>query len=328
MWVYNAPPAEDPRGPRPALKEVFVRPKKYHYNDRDLAVLTNLLLRRFMRTDQIWREHFWYASERMARDRLQKLYERHFVNRRRLPPAGGQGSGPYVWWLDWLGWELLRHRDEDRRLRGESCLGIGRGWRPPETLPSLGNVVHDLELGDFCMDLRDHFTGQGYDVTWLTTRQAHQMVPAERAGEPAAAFNPDAVLVTRTDDAVVVLHIEYERSAELHKFKRKLAVWERYRRLGLWQGRYPAEPKVIVAGARLARPDRGRQSIEPLRAYVRAKRVSGVFFLYLDEGYWEHRPEAPFGWIVEAGATGERSPIAAPVETTLWDQVAGRIYLK
>lgn len=324
MWAYTVPKVAKRPDARPALRDVLANRKKYHYGNLDLMLMRDLMFRRFMRTDQIHREYFAPASLWVAQRRLNKLYQRHFINRWRPPAEKGQGSEGYVYFLDWLGWDLLRYEDGKRQETGDpnwQPLNIGRRWRPPEKLPIARAIAHDLELNDLCMDLRDFLQARGLEVVWLTTRQAQQTVPAAVAGQAPATYNPDAVFVVTGGQKSVVLHLEYERSAELAQFRHKIPIWERYRQQRLWERQYPAMPIVVVVGNREDRRENDQYSVVPLRDYIRERRIPGVFFLYLDEGYWSKDPGEPFKWEVEAGATGERSPICAPAETSLWDQV-------
>lgn len=268
--------------PVPTLDDVLKEPQRveHHYEPRDVDIMERLYFCRFLNSHQLQR--LFFTNQRTAQIRLSKLYERGFVDRFRPPSARGQGSNPYIYTLDSLGYRLLRH------LRPEL---VGR-WYWREKTPEFSRVIHDVELNDFCLNFLDEAPRHGIDnLLWLTTKQAVQRIDVDGR---KAMYAPDAILTydVQYEDATnpVVLHIEWERSADRRWFLEKLQTWRAYRQAQRWQAKgYRAEPKIIVVGRRREAGKLGMYSIEPLRLAAAREKFSEIFFLYredLQAGKW------------------------------------------
>lgn len=313
MWTYTVPVYKNRN--LPTLDEILADPITYHVEERDLAIMEVLFFRRFLTSEQIRREFFPSRisgakdTRRACQARLRILYKKGFLDRFRPPTAKGEGSHPYVYTLDRLGYELIKHLRPER---------ITNRWNFREKVLQYTKVIHELELNEFCLTFREEAAKKGIEVTWLTTRQTVQKVKMADVGR-SPLYAPDAILIWRTEpndaESERVLHVEYERSADKRWFLEKMITWKEYRRQALWKKvAYPKEPKILVIGRKLELPKSGWGSIEGLRKAAKAQQMEGVFFLYLEDlkaGKWD-----------VINPRNEKTTIWELRETTQWERMA------
>lgn len=181
-------------------------------------------------------------------------------------------------------------------------------WDEREKQPSVTRMLHDVRLNEAVSRLKNSASWKGYRATWYTTRQAAQRLSENNSR--SLMYAPDAILILSKGTEQIVLHIEYERSADRRWFREKIGIWQAYRRAELWRLRgYPSEPKALVMGYRKATAD--HNSIEPLFQIAMATDVPNVFFRYLDEEEEERVSE----WKVHTYYRHLREP----AECSIWN---------
>ena len=99
-------------------------PPRMRLTERDIDVISAVHEHRVLRTDQVQR--LFFPSRNTANERLKRLYQHRFLERRWLPVEYGQGMGQAIYLLASRGADVLasRHPDVEVRWRhGSSRVG-------------------------------------------------------------------------------------------------------------------------------------------------------------------------------------------------------------
>lgn len=189
---------------------------------------------------------------------------------------------PNVFTLTTLGYQLLVQVD---RVHKDDMKQV--------TLVEFSYIIHELNLNDVYLSLFDEREKRGLSFEWLPTKLCRHQV-RDNFGK-LRVVEPDAVFLFYTDEGQVVLHLEYECSADPRRFKQKLERWKLYRQQQIWKERYETEPIICVIGELEGWSTGGRKrrvvnSIKPLVPIALNDGFIHISFLPLDEiedeTYW------------------------------------------
>lgn len=269
----------------PWTLEMLIDPNKnpirFTLQERDLEILQGLLEHRFLTSPQLHRLFFTEGSggARYTQQRLKIFYDIGLVMKVR-PQDLDPGTKPNVFALTTLGYQLLtlvgRIESGDRSFF----------YNESENLVEFSFIIHELNLNEICLSLFDECEKKGFSFEWLPTKLCRQQV--RDAYGKNRIVEPDAIFLFYTPNEQVVLHLEYERSADPRRFKQKLERWKLYRNQQVWKERYETEPIICVVGDREGWSTGGRKrrvvnSIQPLLHLALNEGFPNICFLPTDE---------------------------------------------
>ena len=201
-------------------------PHKPAITPRDIAILRDLWLLRYLTTKQISRLHFGHLK--LAQRRLRVLTARRFVQRFR--PAEAAQSGFGIWWyrLAREGAELVADAED---LTAKKVL-------PPTRHPStMGFLAHHALLTDFRIWLREACQASAGDFGYRFI-PAYEEVRGERSrrialslGGHSRALVPDGVFaLKRSDGKQALFVIEVDRGTEPLTGRHRSSITGKFRR--------------------------------------------------------------------------------------------------
>ena len=173
---------------------------------RDIRVVLAVHEYRALRADQVCR--LFFPSRNTANDRLKRLYQHRFLERRWLPVEYGHGMGQAIYLLGRRGTELITQQGTDPGIpslqRGHNNVGS------PFLLHRL--MVNDVRIA-FTQACRRH----GYRLEeWVgeddfKTSTDHVQIKAANGRRQRVAILPDAYCVIQAGDKRAHFFIEADR---------------------------------------------------------------------------------------------------------------------
>jgi hypothetical protein len=256
--------------------------KEFKIQSRDLDILQALLEHRFLTTPQLNRLFFTDGKSgmRYTQRRLKVFFEIGLVMRIRPKDPNELGTKPNIFALTDLGFDLLmkvgRIKKDDQSYF----------YSERDNLIEFSYIIHDLHLNEICLEIFEEANRRKLSFEWLPTKLCRQKLKM-----PDGKFRiiePDAIFIFNTPNKQIVLHIEYERSADDRRFKEKLTKWKLYRGQQAWKERFGSEPFVCVIGEREGldtgfRKRRVVKSIKPLLRIAYNDAFKRICFLPVDE---------------------------------------------
>ena len=176
--------------------------------ERDVGVVLAVHACRALRRDQI--ERLFFPSRNTANDRLKRLYQHRFLERRWLPVEYGRGMSQAIYLLDERGADVVSER-----------LGIDRGevnWREAHNSVGSPFLEHSLMVNDVRIALNLAAREGGYKIDeWITEGELKAMGDYVYIEGPAGARRriaviPDAYLILNLGDKRAHFFLEADRA--------------------------------------------------------------------------------------------------------------------
>ncbi|MHB1356213.1 MAG: replication-relaxation family protein [Anaerolineae bacterium] len=181
--------------------------------ERDTQVVLAVYEYRTLRREQI--EKLFFPSRNTANERLQRLYQHGFLDRRWSPVEFGQGTSQAIYLLAEKGADLVAQQ-----------LGIDRGavaWQASHNEVGSLFLEHTLMVNDVRIAVTQAASQAGYTVrTWLTeetlkaTKDIVQVVTSGGAQRKIAVI-ADAYFVLNFGNKRAPFFLEVDRATEANK---------------------------------------------------------------------------------------------------------------
>jgi hypothetical protein len=227
-------------------------PPTLRLTERDIQVVLAVHEYRVLRRDQIQRLHF--PSRNTANERLKRLYQHRFLERRWLPVEYGQGAGQAIYLLDQRGADLAADRQ-----------GVDRGalgWSQARNQVRLLFLQHQLMVNDARIAFALAAQRAGYRIErWLGQEAlaAHpDRVPIVTANgsERRLALIPDGYFVLNLGNRRSHFFLEVDRGTlPNRRWRQRMQGYLAYVASGAYSARYRTHSLrvlVITTGARRA----------------------------------------------------------------------------
>ena len=229
------------RSPLPRHKRVATAPHM-RLTERDVLLLSLIWQYRVLRRDQIQR--LLFPSKNTANERLKRLYQHGFLQRRWLPIEYGQGMSQALYLLDARGADLLAQR----------C-GVDRGtmhWRASHSRASSPFLLHTLFINDVRAALTVAAESAGYRIErWLTQEElsaSPDYVHLSGAdGSRRVAVIPDSYFCLRLGSRRAHFFIEADRATlSNRRWAQRVSAYLEYVRSGQYTRRYGAHSLRVL----------------------------------------------------------------------------------
>jgi len=210
---------------------------------RDIQVVLDVYACRALRRDQVQRLHF--PSRNTANERLKRLYQHRFLQRRWLPVEYGQGAGQAIYLLDRRGADLVAEK-----------LGIPRdaiGWRRTWNQVNSPFLQHRLMVNDIRIAFTLAAKQEGYRVErWLDQDDLAVNPPRVAITTPSGAVRevaliPDAYLVLNLGDRRACFFMEADRgTVPGRRWRERVQAYLAYVRGGGYEERFGSRSLRVV----------------------------------------------------------------------------------
>ena len=209
---------------------------------RDVDVLVAVQRHRVLRRDQIVR--LLFPSKNTANERLKRLYQHRFLQRRWLAVEYGQGMGQALYLLDARGADLVAQ-----------SLGIDREglrWRPSHNGVSLPFLEHTLLINDVRIAVALAAMCAGYQLEcWVTEEELNARPDYVYVSGPKTrkriAVIPDGYFVLHLGDRRAHLFLEADRATVSNKrWAARIRAYSEYVRSGQYTRRYGARSLRVL----------------------------------------------------------------------------------
>jgi len=183
-------------------------PPRMRLTERDIQMVLAVHEHRTLRADQVQR--LFFPSRNTANERLKRLYQHRFLQRRWLPVEYGRGMGQAIYLLGRRGADLVA---EQQGIEAEAV-----GWRGARNRVGALFLEHHLMLNDVRIALTQAAKTVGYLVeTWVEdeafrAKADHVYVQAGRSGRQRVAIIPDAYCVVNQGDKRAHFFVEVDRA--------------------------------------------------------------------------------------------------------------------
>ena len=221
--------------PLPRHKRVATAPRM-RFTARDVLLLSLVWQYRVLRRDQIQR--LLFPSKNTANERLKRLYQHGFLQRRWRPVEYGQGMGQALYLLDARGADLLAQR-----------FGLDRGemhWRASHNKVSSPFLDHVLMVNDVRIALSLAAKSAGYRIERWLAQEAIGASPdhvhlSGANGSGRVAVIPDSYYCLHLGSRRAHFLVEADRATVSNKrWAQRVSAYLEYVRSGQYLRRYGA----------------------------------------------------------------------------------------
>ena len=217
-------------------------PPHMQLTPRDVRLLCTVHQHRVLRRDQIQR--LLFPSKNTTNERLKRLYQHRFLQRRWLPVEFGEGMGKALYLLDRRGAEAVA-----------SHLGIdlpGLHWSPSHNRVSFPFLEHTLMVNDVRIAASLAANRLGHPLEgWvpedeLTAQPDHVVLPMFR-GTRRVAVIPDGYFSLHLGDRRACFFLEADRATVSNKrWALRIRAYREYVRSGAYTRRYGARSLRVL----------------------------------------------------------------------------------
>ena len=203
--------------------------------ERDAQVVQAVSELRVLRRDQI--ERLFFTGKNTTNERLKRLYQHRFLERRWLPVEYGQGMSQAIYLLAQRGADLVAERQ-----------GIDRGavgWRKSHNHVGSPFLEHSLMINDVRIAFTVAAQAAGYGVdTWVGEDELkavgdHVYIPSQNGGQRKVAVIPDGYLVLDLGDRRAHFFLEIDRATLSNKrWRERVRAYLVYTQSGRYTERY------------------------------------------------------------------------------------------
>jgi len=210
-------------------------PPRIQLTERDVRVILAVHEYRALERDQI--ERLFFPSKNTANDRLSRLYQHRFLERRWLPVAYGEGMGQAIYLLAERGADVVAEQ-----------LGIDRGavnWKESHNKVGSPFLEHALMVNDVRITFSLAAQQAGYTIDkWVkedelkAAKEYVQLTSASGARRKVAVI-PDAYFVLNLGDKRAHFFLEVDRATEANKrWAQKVQAYQVYTQSGKYTERF------------------------------------------------------------------------------------------
>jgi hypothetical protein len=210
-------------------------PPRIKLTERDAQVILAVYEYRLLRREQI--ERLFFPSPNTANERLKRLYQHGFLERRWLPVEYGQGTGQAIYLLAERGADLAAER-----------LGLDRGavdWKESYNQVSTPFLEHALGVNQARIAFTLAAHKAGYQIgKWigegeLKARPDYVQIPTASGVRRKIAVIPDGYFVLVLGEKRAHFFLESDRATEANKrWGEKVQAYLEYTRSGKYTERY------------------------------------------------------------------------------------------
>lgn len=188
-------------------------PPRLRLTERDIKVILSVHEYRVLRRDQIQR--LFFPSKNTANERLKRLYQHRFLQRRWLPIEYGQGMSQAIYLLDERGADMVAER-----------LGVDRGdvsWRNAHNKVGSPFLEHALMVNDIRIAFTLAAQKQGYGIDkWIKEEELKASrdyvdITTASAARRRVAVIPDGYFILNIGDKRAHFFLEADRATEANK---------------------------------------------------------------------------------------------------------------
>jgi DNA-binding PadR family transcriptional regulator len=217
-------------------------PPRIKLTERDVQVILAVYEYRLLRREQI--ERLFFPSPNTANERLKRLYQHGFLERRWLPVEYGQGTGQAIYLLTERGADLVAER-----------LGLDRGavdWKESYNQVSTPFLEHALGVNQVRIAFTLAVRMAGYQIgKWvgeseLRARPDYVQI-ATAVGARKVAVIPDGYFILELGERRAHFFLESDRATEANKrWGEKVQAYLEYTRSGQYAARYGARSLRVL----------------------------------------------------------------------------------
>jgi len=210
-------------------------PPRMRLTERDTQVVLAVYEYRALRREQI--ERLFFPSRNTANERLQRLYQHGFLERRWAPVEFGQGTSQAIYLLAEKGADLVAQQ-----------LGIDRGtvaWQESHNEVGSPFLEHTLMVNDVRIAVTQAASQAGYTIEkWVkeeALKETKDTVQVETSGgaRRKIAVIADAYFVLNLGDKRAHFFLEVDRATEANKrWALKAQAYRVYTESGKYSERY------------------------------------------------------------------------------------------
>jgi hypothetical protein len=211
------------------------QPPRMQLTQRDAGVVLAVHDYRTLRRDQI--ESLFFPSPNTANERLKRLYQHRFLDRRWLPVEYGQGMSQAIYLLDERGADLVAER------RGSDRSQVH--WRAAHNHIRSPFLEHSLMINDARIAFTTAAERGGCQVEkWVGEAALKALgdyvhIPTARGGRRKVAVIPDGYLVLRLGDRRAHFFLEIDRSTlSNRRWRERTEAYLKYIESGRYGERY------------------------------------------------------------------------------------------
>jgi len=210
-------------------------PPRIQLTERDVQVILAVYDYRALQRDQI--ERLFFPSKNTANDRLSRLYQHRFLERRWLKIAYGEGMGQAIYLLAERGADVVAEQ-----------LGIDRGavdWKEGRNKVGSPFLEHALMVNDVRIAFNLAAQQAGYTIDkWikedeLKAAKEYVYLTTASGARRKVAVIPDAYFVLNLGDKRAHFFLEVDRATEANKrWGFKVQAYKAYTESGRYTERY------------------------------------------------------------------------------------------
>ena len=222
----------------------LAHPPRMRLTERDVAVVLAVYAYRVLRRDQIQR--MFFTGKNTANERLKRLYQHGYLDRRWLPVEYGQGSSQALYLLAERGAQLVA-----------ASVGVDRAaidWKDAHNRVRSPFLEHLLMTNEVRLALTLAARRHGYAVErWLDeeTLKAHAEgvnVTREDGTARHVPLVPDGYFSLDLGDRRAHFFLEIDRATEANRrWADKVRAYQRYAHSGRYAARYQARSLRVLS---------------------------------------------------------------------------------
>ena len=211
------------------------QPPRMQLTERDVGVVLAVHDYRTLRRDQI--EKLFFPSPNTANERLKRLYQHRFLDRRWLPVEYGGGMSQAIYLLDERGADLVAESQ-----------GTDRGqvrWRAAHNHIRSPFLEHSLMINDARIAFTTAAQKNGFQVEkWIGEAELKAIgdyvhIPTPRGGRRKVAVIPDGYLVLRLGHKRAHFFLEIDRATlSNRRWRERIEAYLLYIESGRYVERY------------------------------------------------------------------------------------------
>lgn len=262
-------------------------PPRLHLMERDVQVVLAVYEYRVLRREQL--QQMFFPSPNTANERLKRLYQHGYLERRQVPVVYGQGTAQALYLLGEKGADLVAER-----------LGIDRGavkWRAAQNRVSASFLEHTLMVNQVRLAFMLAAEEAGYAIaTWVgeeelkATRDYVHITTAEGRRRRVAVI-PDGYFILDLGSKRAHFFLEVDRATEANKrWGQKVQAYLEYIRSGQYKARYQ------VSSLRVLTVTTGEKRLANLKRATEEAGGGQIFWFTTEEEASEQRLLADAIW--------------------------------
>ena len=210
-------------------------PPRMRLTERDIQVVLAVHRYRVLRREQI--QQLFFPSQNTANERLKRLYQHGFLERRQVPVEYGEGTAQALYLLEEKGADLVAEQ-----------LGIDREeitWRAAHNQVGTAFLDHTLLVNQVRLTFELAAQEAGYGIpSWigeeeLKANPEYVNIPMSTGKWSRVAVIPDGYFVLDLGDKRAHFFLEVDRATEANKrWGQKVQAYLEYTRSGKYTERY------------------------------------------------------------------------------------------